>query len=452
MGMFCLFFKSLDRLSRVIFLRCVQRYYLVQLLILFDYRVGLIHPSVIMSDSKAHSSRSTLKAKYHPYRRVVPSKYKPKANVVRRYAPEPLPGIRIVWSLERTNRLFFHTLNRITTVSTKFDYKSFIEGNGHANLIEKLRASCEDAFHIIDHGFIRDQGMIHGLPGHEDGCHSGAAWYLLMLTDNLVRSWFRLYAGQADVFPRRKTTHASSARGKKDRMQLVHVIWSNSSSRTAKFGILGKCTWEEDWSKDERQMWKNIGEMFFVVAFQTIPHLFELAADKGGGWYPDDVDKQEAVGLNVQMPIYQGDRENPRRFLGVHMLHKSADPEVVAHATRNDVRLAVEISQKGNAAQAATGYRNAILNHPVKYEGLVWRRADELQGDLQEVPCYCTGCGEHHWIDKFPKWSLFDGKYLVSWNIRCPTCCRNTMYLPIDRDVKWLRLQTAVSRYRNWVV
>lgn len=97
--------------------------------------------------------------------------------------------------------------------------------------------------------------------------YNGPAWYLLVLQSTVDQSWFRLYNGQAADYRHRRRTHQTSANSK-DPSQFVHKVWAVArTGRWAKFGILGKPVRNPNWTDADEQMWWNLGEIFFGLAF-----------------------------------------------------------------------------------------------------------------------------------------------------------------------------------------
>lgn len=107
--------------------------------------------------------------------------------------------------------------------------------------------------------------------------------------------------------------------------------------------------------------------MFIAFSFQTIPSVFRgLTGSRGLDKFNAnklDLDMATEVGLNVALPISQGNAASDVRL--AHSL-KSSDPGVAARARGIYDRLVKEM----NVRQEQTGWTNLL---EAKQSGAVWR-------------------------------------------------------------------------------
>lgn len=365
------------------------------------------------------------------------------------------------WSPQNTDRLFHHVLDRASQEKGAIDFQSFVEAKSRQFLLQLLRTTCADGCRLVDSGRIRDkQSLINDLRD-DVPYYNKEAFYLMKLldTDANAADWLKLVVGQTDTYESRKTTYISTANSMNStstKWQFIHDIWTAKPTRYAKFGILGKYRdLPSDWSNKDKRCWKNIVEMYFTVAIQTLPSLW-LAKDKGTGWNPDWFPKCAEVGLQQGYPIHQIEN-GAKDKTNVYMWLYSGDPEVRdAYKVKNNAQLDA-IRPMAQAALWQGGHQKTIQAAQTRENStnrdVHWRQADATLGDLTSVKCICSTCKTFEWTDNNPKYSTAKGIYLTAKNKQCLTCktakaTKNgyTYFKPVDGSMNFESYQKYMEK------
>ncbi|KPM34961.1 hypothetical protein AK830_g11613 [Neonectria ditissima] len=308
-------------------------------------------------------------------------------------------------------------------------YSKYFETHAEAPMFERILRGSIAIRSIVQSGANNKQGLLN-LAQPRYLMSSGPGHYMIMLTDDNDQNWYNQYVGQSENVASRICTHESSARDA-SKKNVLYQLWRRDGIN-AHYIPLHNHVAEFGEDKSDTTMWLSLVEMFYCVVFETLP-------TSTLGYWLKDIPFVGDKGLNVQLPIYQGEKAVGANA-GYGTICKSKDPEVRAIGLNhlNRIRpLALEARAKDN-------YR---INSKslFKAKGAA-RHREPVEGDLLPVKIRCGSCKADSSIrfDDAPKFCVYTGKYIAS-QLRCLGGCTLTAsekkkrnfpsrrHFPIDR-------------------
>jgi len=293
-------------------------------------------------------------------------------------------GWKVFDNLLQVARTYGYTRNK----EDKKPYKDFIPKHGHDELFRLLKKSvCPVVWStLVDGGkpftpeLLRSSGLPHGC-----GDHPFPGWYLIVLEDPKDPSWWRVYVGQSTDLKRREKSHLTNSKNSNVKELLYHtwraglpVPKDQPLPREAKIYPLG---WDNSGlTGKDRELFLNLGEMFFCLVLQTLQEQSLLR------WLPKDVRLLDDLrGLNVSVPISE------MRHGSFYTIWDSKDPDVLAYA-RSVVKTNLGAAQVALKEMGYTPIAMASRARSSKFVDGIYRSADPAKGDLESVEVRCK-CG-----------------------------------------------------------
>ncbi|KAH8890526.1 hypothetical protein GQ53DRAFT_842260 [Thozetella sp. PMI_491] len=304
-------------------------------------------------------------------------------------------------------------------------YTRYFQDHSLEELVRRLLSESEVASLL----FSGEHGCREALEARARDAieHRGPGWYLgLMTRPEDVDFWMK-YVGQSNKEKggvRTRTTEHKNAANNKYRNTMLYHFWKLQKTRTMRWILLGRLGGHDE-SAEDRQTWFNIVEMFYALAFQTLTEK-DLES-----WLPQsDLLQQPHRGLNVRLPLYQGQTVSHGWTFGLQNVLRSNDPEQVKWASSR----IKEIGDKGreNAWQSQNQH-TSDWTAPLQWKQLShtmfarYGRTDIIrewqEGDPENIPIICSNCKDPRSIriDSHPKFEISSGKY-VAMAQHCLVC------------------------------